>query len=130
MDYGFTVRSVSGVEETLVLLRSALIAQGFELVGESDLRTAVREKVGEEIGPWVLVNVCHPDLAFQVLGVDRAMSVLVTSGIVVRAGKDATMVEALDPQVLLGLAEDMRLDPIGVEAGRRLRVALRQLPRP
>lgn len=51
--------------------------------------------------------------------VDRRIGLLLPCNVVVRADGESTVVEALNPQVMVSVPEDSRLQPIADEAGQR-----------
>ena len=93
-------------------------------------RATLREKTGAELEDFLILGACVPELAKRALDVDRQAGLLLPCTIAVRADGDATLVEALDPAILVratGLAE---LEPVAVEARERLAAALRAVVQP
>ncbi|MGA8116194.1 MAG: DUF302 domain-containing protein, partial [Actinocatenispora sp.] len=97
---------------------------GFGVLTEIDVQATLKAKLGEESEPYLILGACNPQLAHQALDIDRRIGLLLPCNVVVRADGEATVVEALDPQVMVSVPEDSRLQPIADEAGRRLRAAL------
>lgn len=124
MDYGIAVRSAAPIAETVERVREALAHQGFGVLTEIDVQATLKAKLGEESEPYLILGACNPQLAHQALDIDRRIGLLLPCNVVVRADGEATVVEALDPQVMVSVPEDSRLQPIADEAGRRLRAAL------
>ncbi|MQA97422.1 MAG: DUF302 domain-containing protein [Streptosporangiales bacterium] len=124
MEYGFAVRCEAPMGETVERVRAALAEQGFGVLTEIDVQATLRAKLGEESEPYFILGACNPQLAHQALGVDRRIGLLLPCNVVVRADGGSTVVEALDPQVMVSVPGDSRLQPIADEAGRRLRTAL------
>ncbi|UUV28663.1 DUF302 domain-containing protein [Amycolatopsis roodepoortensis] len=124
MDYGIAVRSAAPMAETVERVRTALADQGFGVLTEIDVQATLKAKLGQESEPYLILGACNPQLAHQALGVDRRIGLLLPCNVVVRVDGESTMVEALDPQVIVSVPEDSRLQPIADEAGRRLRAAL------
>ncbi|WP_211244068.1 DUF302 domain-containing protein [Actinospica robiniae] len=84
----------------------------------------MREKLGEETGPHVILGACNPPLAHRALSADPSIGLLLPCNVVVRGHDDTTVVEALDPTVMGELAGDDRLKPVAEEAKSRLAAAL------
>lgn len=127
VDYGFAVRLSVPMADAVEHVRAALAEQGFGVLTEIDVQATLRGKLGEEVEPYLVLGACNPQLAHQALGVDRRIGMLLPCNVVVRADGDATMVEALDPQVMVSVPDEPELQPIADEAGRRLQAALRSL---
>ncbi len=58
---------------------------------------------------------------------DRRIGLLLPCNVVVRADGDATVVEALEPRIMVGVTGRAELDPVAQEAATRLEAALAAL---
>lgn len=127
MDYGITVRVAAPFSQTVGRVRDALQAQGFGVLTEIDVRSTLREKLGEEVEDYLILGACNPPLAHRALTADRRIGLLLPCNVVVRAADGHTLVEALDPQTMVSVAEEPALQPVADEAAARLREALDSL---
>jgi uncharacterized protein (DUF302 family) len=121
---GSTVRLPLPFADALGRVRAALQAQGFGVLTEIDVRATLHEKLGVDHEDHVILGACNPPLAHRALQVDRQVGLLLPCNVVVRADGDGTLVEALDPQLMVTMAGNPDLAPIADEAARRLRAAL------
>ena len=124
MGYGMTVRLDRPFAETAARARAALKEQGFGVLTEIDVRATLREKLGAEMEDYLILGACNPPLAHRALDIDRRIGLLLPCNVVVRADGAATIVEALDPQVMVGVTGEPGLKAVADEAGRRLAAAL------
>lgn len=125
MSYAMTIRLSAGFAPTVERVRATLKGQGFGVLTEIDLRATLREKLGVEIEEYVILGACNPPLAHRAVEADRAIGLLLPCNVVVRAdGPDATLVQALDPEVMAHLSEAPELRSVADEATQRLRAAL------
>jgi uncharacterized protein (DUF302 family) len=127
MGYGTGVRLQAGFDDTVARVREALKGQGFGVLTEIDVQATLKEKLGEDMEPYLILGACNPPLAHRALGVDRRIGLLLPCNVVVRADDDATIVETLDPQIMVGLTGRPELAPVADEAGARLAAALESL---
>jgi uncharacterized protein (DUF302 family) len=127
MDYGITVAVPTPFADTVERVRAALKEQGFGVLTEIDVQATLREKLGEEMEDYLILGACNPPLAHRALGADRRIGLLLPCNVVVRAEGDHTVVEALDPQVMVGVTGKAELKPVADEAAQRIRTALRTL---
>ena len=103
----------------------ALKEQGFGVLTEIDVQATLREKLGAEMEDYLILGACNPPLAHRALDADRDIGLLLPCNVVVRAdGPDATLVQALDPQVMVQVAGKPELKDVAEEATTRLRAAL------
>ncbi len=124
MDYGITVRLDRPFAEAAERARAALKDQGFGVLTEIDVRATLREKLGAEMEDYLILGACNPPLAHRALDIDRRIGLLLPCNVVVRADGEASVVEALDPQVMVGVTGEPRLKAVADEASRRLAAAL------
>ncbi len=128
MDYGLGIRLDRPFQQTVESVTAALKEQGFGVLTTIDVRATLSEKLGEEVEDYLILGACNPALAHRALQADRRIGLLLPCNVVVRAEGDTTVVEAVDPQVLVALAgPDRGLGEVADEAARRLAAALDSL---
>jgi uncharacterized protein (DUF302 family) len=128
MKYDLSITLDLPYQKAVAAVRAALKEQGFGVLTEIDVRATMREKLGAEMEPYVILGACNPPLAHRALEVDRMIGLLLPCNVVVRAdGEDRTLVQALDPQVMIDVPERDELRPVADEAGTRIRAALDSL---
>jgi uncharacterized protein (DUF302 family) len=128
MDYGITVRTALPFAETAARVRGALKEQGFGVLTEIDVQATLREKLGQEMGEYVILGACNPPLAQRALAADISIGLLLPCNVVIRADAGQTVVEARDPQTMVTVTGQPSLKPIAEEAASRLQAALAALP--
>ena len=127
MSYGTSVTLYLPFADALGRVRTALAEQGFGVLTEIDVTATMRAKLGEAMEDYVILRACNPPAARQALAVDRSIGLLLPCNVVVRAADSGTVVEALDPQVMVTLTGRPELKPVVGEVGRRLARALAAL---
>ena len=125
MSYAMTVRLSAGFSPTVERVRAALKDQGFGVLTEIDMRSTLREKLGVDMEEYVILGACNPPLAHRAVQADKAIGLLLPCNVVVRAeGPETTVVQAMDPQVMVQLSDAPELRAVADEAAARLRAAL------
>jgi uncharacterized protein (DUF302 family) len=127
MDYGVTVHISAPFAEVVARVREALKAQGFGVLTEIDVQATMRDKLGEDMEPYLILGACNPPLAHRALTADRTIGLLLPCNLVVRTAGGQTIVEALDPQVMVEVTGEPSLKPIATEAASQIRAALDSL---
>jgi len=88
----------------------------------------LRAKLDVETAPQVILGACRPSLAHRALELEPSVGLLLPCNVVVRALDDnRTLVEALDPAVLVSMTGNDALGAIAEEASQRLTAALDQV---
>lgn len=111
--------------EAVAQVRKALSEQGFGVLTEIDVRATMREKLGAEVPPQVILGACNPQLAHRALSASASTAALLPCNVSVRQDPGGgVVVEAIDPGVMARLESSPALAAISDEAGTRLRAAL------
>jgi uncharacterized protein (DUF302 family) len=127
MDIGLTVRLDTPFADAVDRTRAALKEQGFGVLTEIDVRATMREKLSEEMEDYLILGACNPPLAHRALQADRQIGMLLPCNVVVRADGDCTLVEALNPQVMVDVTGQQSIAPVADKAAHRLQAALKTL---
>ena len=120
MTYGTSVTVDAPFSETVERVRSELKTEGFGVLTEIDMTSTMRAKLGEEIEDYVILGACNPPLAYAALEADRSIGLLLPCNVVVRAVDARTLVEALDPQIMVSLSDNPELKAVADDAAARL----------
>ena len=124
MSYGTKVMVGLPFGQVLSRVVAALKEQGFGVITEIDVTATLDAKLGERIEDYRILGACNPALASKALEADRSIGLLLPCNVVVRAVPGGTLVEALDPQILVRVAGGEELQPIADEVSSRLAAAL------
>jgi len=127
MDYGITVKTAAPFMTTVAKVRDALREQGFGVLTEIDVRATMHDKLGAEMEDYVILGACNPPLAHRALTADRSIGLLLPCNVVVRAGQGETVVEAMDPLVMVQVADQPAVKGVAEDAAARLRAALAEI---
>ena len=128
MTYGTSVTVDRPYAETVSLVRDALARQGFGVLTEIDVAATLATKLGVTVAPQVILGACNPPLAHRALQAEESLGLLLPCNVVVRAVEDdRTTVEALDPQVMVGVTGNEALEDVAKEAATKLATALSTL---
>ena len=118
-------------DETVAATRTALADQGFGILTEIDLAATMKAKLDVDLPPEVILGACRPQLAYEAIGVDPSIAAVLPCNVVVRqTGPTTTVVEAFNPDAMMGLASSGALDSVAADAKQRLTAALASLTPP
>lgn len=114
-------------EAVVPAVRAALADQGFGVLTEIDIRATLAAKLGVDVPPQLILGACRPPLAHQALQAEPSIAAMLPCNVVVRSlDDDTTIVEAIDPDAMVGLAGPA-LAPVAHEARTLLTAALAAL---
>jgi uncharacterized protein (DUF302 family) len=97
-----------------------LAKQGFGVLTEIDVQATLKEKLGIDKAPYVILGACNPTLANQALDTDPDIGLLLPCNVVVREDKGGISVAFMDPAAVLGIVQREELAELGKEVRERL----------
>jgi len=128
MDIALTTTTGLGFADAVTQIRQALDEQGFGILTEIDVQATMKTKLDVDVEPYLILGACNPSLAHQALTLEPTIGLLLPCNVVIRTEGGATIVQAMDPELLVTVVDKPGLKAIADEAGSRLGKALAQLP--
>jgi len=128
--YGMQTTVKGSLEEVRTKVTDALKSQGFGILTEIDVQKTLKEKIGAELEPYLILGACNPRLAHQALSADRSIGLLLPCNVTLRVVDAAVEVSILDPEAMFAVADSGSLGAHGAlpaEAKRLLQAALRTI---
>ncbi|WP_396929718.1 DUF302 domain-containing protein [Mycolicibacterium sp.] len=114
-------------DDAVARTRKALADQGFGVLTEIDVKATMKNKLDEDMENYLILGACNPPLAHRALSVERQIGLLLPCNVVVRSDpddSDSTLVEAMDPQLLVDVTEEADLQPVAQEVADKLKAAI------
>jgi len=118
--YGFGTTLQIPYEEAVPRVKEALKADGFGVLTEIDVRRTMREKLGAEMEPYIILGACNPPLAHRALKQEPEIGLLLPCNVVVRSEGEGSRIVIADPQAMPGIVGNEELNAVAEEAKRRL----------
>ncbi|MCA9910845.1 MAG: DUF302 domain-containing protein [Anaerolineae bacterium] len=118
---GFQVRVKTDFETAQQWVAEALKTEGFGVLTEIDVKSTLKQKLGEDFRPYKILGACNPKLAHQALTTAPMVGLLLPCNVTVEQADDETvLVSLVDPIMMLGVVQDPDLETIAEEARARL----------
>jgi uncharacterized protein (DUF302 family) len=118
--YTDRVEAPGGFDEVVARTREALASEGFGVLTEIDVRATMKEKLGVEREPYLILGACNPPLAHRALEAEPELGALLPCNVVVFTEGGATHVSAVSAEQMLGMVGNPELEPVAREVGERL----------
>lgn len=117
-------------DEAVARVRVELTAEGFGILCEIDVQATLREKLGEEMEPYLILGACNPPLAHRALETEPELGVLLPCNVVVFERGGTTHVSAIDAERMLSIVGNDTLAPIATEIRQRLTAVVERAAAP
>lgn len=120
---GYTNRTTvsADFDDVVDMTMDALEDEGFGVLADIDVQATFEAKLDEEFQQYRILGACNPPLAHEGLTEEIELGALLPCNVVVyETEDDQVAVSAVDPEPLVGLAENDELDAIATEVGERL----------
>jgi uncharacterized protein (DUF302 family) len=83
----------------------ALKAQGFGILMEIDVQKTLKEKIGADMEPYLILGACNPRFAKQALDADRSIGLLLPCNVVLRGSNGDVRVSIVDPEKMFEVVD-------------------------
>ncbi len=125
---GFSVQLSSGMDTAVEQTKAALAKEGFGVLSTIDVADTLKQKLGEEMEPYVILGACNPGLAKRAIQAEREIGLLLPCNVLVHQHDDGTVVSFVSPHAMLACAgENEGLQSVADDAEAALKRAAQTL---
>jgi uncharacterized protein (DUF302 family) len=118
--YTLTATTTAPFADAVERVRAELKEEGFGVLCEIDVQATLREKLGEEMEPYLILGACNPPLAHRALSVEPQLGALLPCNVVVFERDGETHVSAIDAERMLSIVGSSELAPVAAEVREKL----------
>jgi len=127
--YTLSATTQLGVAEAAERVREELKTEGFGILCEIDVQATLKEKLGVEGEPYLILGACNPPLAHRALETEPDLGTLLPCNIVVYRRHGETHVSAIDAERMLSIVGNAELAPVAAEVKHRLAAVVERAAR-
>jgi uncharacterized protein (DUF302 family) len=118
--YTLSAPTEAPFEEAVERVREELKAEGFGVLCEIDVQATLKEKLGVDQEPYLILGACNPPLAHRALSAEPELGTLLPCNVVVYRSHGKTHISAIDAERMLSLVENPDLVPIAAQVRTKL----------
>jgi uncharacterized protein (DUF302 family) len=114
---GYTLNTTSDLDyaDAVERVREELKAEGFGVLCDIDVQATLKEKLGVESDPYVILGACNPPLAHQALALEPELGALLPCNVVVYRRDATTHIAAIDAGRMISIVGNDDLAPIAAQ---------------
>jgi len=120
-DYGFTKTIDLPLDAAIEKVTAELAKDGFGILTRIDVHVKLKEKIGVEIEPYVILGACHPASAHQVLQREPDIGLMLPCNVCVYEKGGATVLAVIKPTVAMEAVGNPALADVAGEIEDRLK---------
>jgi uncharacterized protein (DUF302 family) len=106
--------------DAVARVRDELKAEGFGVLCEIDVQATLKEKLGVDGDPYVILGACNPPLAHRALDREPDLGTLLPCNVAVYRREDTTHIAAIDAERMLSIVGNDELAPIAAQVRDKL----------
>ena len=129
MPYYFSTTLDDDFDTALGRVREALKGEGFGVISEIDIRQTLKDKIGADFRPYVILGACNPTLAHEALQLEDKVGTMLPCNVVVQQAGDGVEVAAIDPVASMQAIPNEGLKDKAGQVADKLRRAIEGLER-
>ena len=123
-EYGYVLPVDLPFEEAVARLEAGLKNEGFGVLCKIDIQAKLKEKLGVEFPPYVILGACNPPLAYQALQAEIGLGLLLPCNGVVYERDGRVFVGAVDAARMLSIVGNPAMEPMARDVNEKLRRAV------
>lgn len=127
MAYYFAKSLDAPFDETVERTVAALKAHGFGVLTRIDVKNTLKEKIGAEFRPYVILGACNPQMAHQALQAEDKIGTMLPCNVIVQESGGRSEVAAVDPVASMQAIENPALAAIATKVREDLKAAVESL---
>ena len=128
--YGFSKTVDVPYEEAVEKARAALKEEGFGVLCEIDIKEKLKEKLGVDFRPYIILGACNPPIAYKTLQEEINIGLLLPCNVIVYEADEVekSVVAAVDAKAMLSVVgNNPTLDAVATEVNEKLKRLVSQL---
>ena len=127
MSYYFSTTIQGDFADAVQRTREALRNEGFGVISEIDIQKALRDKIGVEFRPYLILGACNPALAHEALLLEDKVGTMLPCNVVVQKIDSGIEVAAIDPVSSMQAIQNERLSDTAAGVAENLKRAIASL---
>ena len=125
MNYHFSKTINVNLAEAKEKVAAALKAEGFGILTEINLQNTLKNKLGVDLNPYLILGACNPEFAYKAIQAETHIGTMLPCNVILReTGEGETEVSAVDPVASMMAIQNESLGGIAHEVRTKLERAI------
>ncbi|AWM09992.1 DUF302 domain-containing protein [Bradyrhizobium symbiodeficiens] len=124
MSYYFAKKLDAPFSEAVERTIAALKARGFGVLTKIDVQSTLKEKIGADFRPYVILGACNPKMAHEAQKAEDKIGTMLPCNVVVQEVDGGTEVAAVDPVASMQAIQNASLASIAEKVRDELKAVI------
>lgn len=128
MTYYIATTIEKPISDAIAQVEAALKEEGFGVLTRIDVTATLKEKIGAELRPYVILGACNPKLAFEAIKLEDKVGAMLPCNVIVQEiAPGRSEVAAIDPVASMAAIDNAALKTFAQDVRERLRRVIERL---
>jgi uncharacterized protein (DUF302 family) len=128
MTYYIATTIEKPISDAITQVEAALKEEGFGVLTRIDVTATLKEKIGAELRPYVILGACNPKLAFEAIRLEDKVGAMLPCNVIVQEiAPGRSEVAAIDPVASMAAIDNAALKTFAQDVRERLRRVIERL---
>jgi uncharacterized protein (DUF302 family) len=120
VSYALSTTTPLGFIDAVARVREELAREGFGVLCAIDVQATLKQKLGVDRDPYLILGACNPQLAHGALQAEPELGVMLPCNVVVYTQDAQTHIAAVNAEQMLSIVANDAVTDIAAEVRRRL----------
>jgi uncharacterized protein (DUF302 family) len=123
VNYGFTKELDIPSDKVIELTRETLQKEGFGVLTEIDVKEKIKEKLGIDMGKYIILGACNPPNAYKAILAEENIGLMLPCNVIVYEKGSKTVLSVIRPTVAMQMVDNLELQKLAQAVEGRLKKA-------
>jgi uncharacterized protein (DUF302 family) len=121
INYGFTKELDIPYEQVIERAREALKKEGFGVLAEIDVKEKMKEKLGIDMGKYIILGACNPPNAYKAILAEENIGLMLPCNVIVYEKGSKAVLSVIRPTVAFQMVDNLELQKLAQAAEGQLK---------
>lgn len=119
-NYSISKTLNTSFEEAIQLTKDALKQEGFGVLTEIDIQAKMKEKLGKDMSPYIILGACHPPSAYEAIQMEQEIGLMLPCNVILYENNGTIIVSAIKPTIAMSSIDNEGLNELAQRVEKSL----------
>lgn len=123
-EYWYTKETSLKFEDAINKLKSTLLDEWFWVLTEIDIKSTIKEKIGEDLDNYIIIWACNPKIAYEALQNELEIWLILPCNVIIYESNWKVFISSILPTVAMDSIDNKKILEISKIAETKLKKAI------